>query len=59
MWCLFGHLFAERVLSKVFKNVIRQPHYTPGFDFICGRGFKIDVKSACMRTSGSWMFHIR
>ena len=54
---------AEKVLSKVFKNVISQPNNTPGFDFICGRGFKVDVKSSCTRIeprcSNSWNFHIR
>jgi hypothetical protein len=51
---------AERVLSKVFKNVERQPNNTTGFDFICNRGKKIDVKSACLcygkRGNPRWTF---
>ena len=33
-----------------------------GFDFICGKGYKIDVKSSCRRIrngrNDSWLFHI-
>jgi len=43
-----GVYIAEGVLSKIFKNVIRMPNNNPGYDFICSRGFKIDVKSAVM-----------
>ena len=52
---------AERVLSKVFKNVEIQPHGNPGFDFICNKGMKIDVKSSCIRINKNinyWNFHI-
>jgi hypothetical protein len=32
-----------------------------GFDFLCGKGFKIDVKSSCRRVrdgrTDSWVFH--
>ena len=55
-----GVIVAERVLAEVFKNVERMPPRNPGYDFICGQGYKIDVKSACMRISrGSWEFCIR
>lgn len=53
---------AERVLSKVFKGVERMPYHNRGFDFICSRGKKIDVKSATYSTrNGSvrWQFYIR
>jgi len=53
---------AERVLSNVFKNVERMPNCNPGYDFVCGKGYKIDVKSSCLRTysghSPHWMFTI-
>lgn len=42
-----GVYIAERVLSKVFKNVERMPYGNPGYDFICDKGYKIDVKSTC------------
>ena len=50
---------AERVLSHVFKDVMRMPHNNPGYDFVCNKGKKIDVKSACMRGAGGWAFDIR
>jgi hypothetical protein len=59
---------AERVLSNVFKNVQRMPQNNPGYDFICSKGYKIDVKSASLckildKKHGSviwrWNFHIR
>lgn len=53
---------AERVLSNVFENVVKQPHGNPGFDFICNKGMKIDVKSACLHYMASknpnWNFRI-
>ena len=52
---------AEQVLSHVFKNVQRMPYGNPGFDFICGGGYEIDVKSACRSQDGrsnNWKFHI-
>lgn len=54
-----GVVVAERVLSKVFKNVERMRQGNPGYDFICGKGFKIDVKSSCFdKKRGSWRFRI-
>ena len=43
-----GIHIAERVLSKVFKNVTRMNATNPGYDFICNKGMKIDVKSSCI-----------
>lgn len=53
---------AERVLSRVFKDVERMPMNNPNYDFICNRGKKIDVKSACLNHSKRghrWQFHIK
>ena len=55
---------SERVLSHVFKHVERMPHNNRGYDFICGRGYKIDVKSSCRHhrsgnAADSWGFVIR
>ena len=55
---------AERVLSYVFENVKRMPNNNPGFDFICGKGYKIDVKSSVRLVSNNkysdrWMFNIK
>ena len=49
---------AERVLSHVFKNVERMPIHYPGYDFICNRGKKIDVKSSCLHKANNWGFNI-
>jgi hypothetical protein len=43
-----GVFIAERALSKFFDHIERMPTNNPGFDFLCGRGYKIDVKSACL-----------
>ena len=58
-----GVTIAEKVLSKIFKNVERMPYGNRGFDFICGKGFKVDVKSSCKykynnNRSDNWIFHI-
>ena len=52
---------AEQVLSNVFKNVEKMLYGNPGYDFICGRGYKVDSK-ACCRSKGkynSWKFNIK
>lgn len=58
-----GCHIAERVLSHVFDDVIRQPVNNPGFDFICNHGKKIDVKSSCLHIRKnempSWCFNIK
>lgn len=53
-----GVIVAEQVLGRVFFNVSRMPYNNKGFDFICNKGKKIDVKSACVRKIGGWMFTI-
>ena len=60
-----GIHIAERALSLFFDGIERMPFGNPGFDFICGRGYKIDVKSACRcykhgkSHAESWSFHIK
>ena len=54
-----GVTVAERVLSKVFKNVERMPNNNPGYDFICNKGYKIDVKSSTkIKNKNKWTFKI-
>lgn len=53
-----GVYISERVLQHTFKDVEVMPYGNPGYDFVCNKGMKIDVKSACMETSSRWMFHI-
>lgn len=56
-----GCFIAERALSKFFDNIQRMPNNTRGYDFICGKGYKIDCKSSCLHVpkhgnSTSWAF---
>lgn len=56
-----GIHIAENVLCHVFNDVKVVPHNNPGFDFICGRGYKVDVKSSCRhhnRYADNWVFCI-
>lgn len=57
-----GVYVAERVLCHVFKDVERMPNNNRGFDFICNKGKKIDVKSSSLHISmppPSWYFSIK
>lgn len=53
---------AERVLAMVFKDVKTMPYGYSGYDFICNKGKKIDVKSGCIvhqkQRSDKWIFAI-
>lgn len=53
-----GIHIAERVLRNVFRDVKQMPYGNPGFDFICNRGKKIDVKSSCINDRDDWGFNI-
>lgn len=58
-----GIVWAERILSKVFEGVKRMPNNNEGFDFVCKKGYKIDVKSSTLHKSehrnSSWSFNIK
>lgn len=58
-----GVVVAERALSQFFDHIIRMPIGNPGYDFICGQGYKIDVKSSCLRHrkqgAPRWQFTIK
>jgi len=57
-----GCHIAERVLKHVFKDVEVMPYGYSGYDFICNKGKKIDVKSSCARYNTCytkyWQFRI-
>jgi len=58
-----GIHIAEQALSMFFDTIIRMPTNHIGYDFLCGKGFKIDVKSACryahpQRKTDCWYFNI-
>jgi hypothetical protein len=57
-----GIYVAEQVLSNLFDVMHRMPTNNTGYDYTCGRGFKIDVKSSCLcyvkKHSPKWNFNI-
>jgi len=60
----FGITVAERLIRHLFKDAIRMPNGNPGYDFICAKDKKIDVKSACITVYNNnknphWQFDIR
>jgi hypothetical protein len=51
---------AERVLAQMFNDVEVMPHGHPGYDFICNKGKKIDVKASCLNMSEHrWRYCIK
>lgn len=58
-----GVYIAEQILSNYFNSMEKAPMHTKGYDFICGNGFKIDVKSSSRRLSNRgkkvWQFDLR
>ena len=57
-----GIVIGERLCRHIFKNVEVMPRNNTGFDIICGKGFKIDVKTACITLDDNkhpkWSFFI-
>lgn len=58
-----GVHIAERLLSLVFVGVTKMPMNNSGYDFVCGKGFKVDVKSSTLKKRSGlgnnfWMFTI-
>lgn len=53
-----GVHIAERILSRIFKDVKQMPMHNRGYDFVCNKGKKIDVKSSCIAKDGQWVFRI-
>jgi hypothetical protein len=58
-----GVIVAEQLLSTFFRNITRMPYGNPGYDFLCGLNYEIDVKSACRfypknSRNARWLFHI-
>jgi len=43
-----GIHISERLLPNIFGSMIRMPYGNIGYDVTCGKGLKIDVKSACL-----------
>ena len=58
-----GVVIGERLCKHLFKDVKVMPYCNPGFDIICNKGMKIDVKTVCLSTNNnnwySWKFNIK
>jgi len=58
-----GIIVAERLVRHLFTDVVRMVNNNPGYDFICAKDKKIDVKSSCIILNNKkypgWKFHIR
>lgn len=61
-----GVVIAEKVLSKVFKDVKQMPPNNKGYDFKCKKGMCVDVKSSVLHKDkkyinyqGHWLFRVR
>lgn len=55
---------AERALSHYFKNIIRMPLCNRDYDYICGKGLKINVKASTRHNRNAknlegWQFEIK
>lgn len=58
-----GIHIAENLLFNFFENVIQMPMGNKGFDFVCGKGYKVDVKASTRHNRNSriaegWQFEI-
>lgn len=58
-----GVFIAERILSKVWEKVKRMPLNNIGYDYLCTKNYKIDVKSSSFqrgkrRITDNWSFKI-
>lgn len=58
-----GIVIGERLCRYLFKDVQIMPNNNPGFDIICNKGKKIDVKTGCIHLNhgkhSNWIFHIK
>ena len=49
----------ERMLRHLYNDVEVMPPCNPGYDFVCGKGKKVDCKSSCLNKNGRWTFNIK
>lgn len=55
-----GVVIGERLVKHLFNDVVMMPYGHTGYDMICNKGKKIDVKTSCLRKRKCpcWSFHI-
>lgn len=52
-----GIHIAERILPEIYENVEMMPLCNTGFDAICSKDYKIDVKSSCILSNRSYNYY--
>lgn len=53
-----GIYVAESSVNKLFKGSQRMRLRNPGYDIICNKGYKIDVKASTLSATNTFGFHI-
>lgn len=53
-----GVYIAENAVAKIFKESKKMPYANIGFDVVCPKGYKIDVKSTVLNKYNTFNFHI-
>ncbi len=53
-----GVYIAESGISKIFEESQRMKYYNPGYDIICPKGYKIDVKATSLNYYNIFNFSI-
>ena len=54
----FGCCVGEPLLEIIYKTVERMPYGMTGYDYVCNKKYKFDVKSMCLDTKKRWHFNI-
>lgn len=53
-----GVYIAESSVNKLFKGSQRMRLRNPGYDIVCNKGYKIDVKASTLSATNTLSFHI-
>lgn len=53
-----GVYIAENAVARLFKGSQKMPHYNVGYDIICPKGHRIDVKATILNRYNLFSFHI-
>ena len=53
-----GIYIAENAVVRLFEYAQKMPHYNVGYDIICPRGYRIDVKATVLSRYNIFNFHI-
>lgn len=53
-----GVYISENGVADIYKGSQKMPYYNPGYDIICPKGYKIDVKASALNPYNTFKFHI-